>query len=111
MKKSFGKKQKKSGIFTELILSSVIFIIVFVLFCTGIASVGQTASEQQLANVRRAVTQSVVHCYAVEGRYPESIEYLEQNYGLNINRDKYLIHYTVFASNIMPEISVTEKQA
>ena len=44
--------------------------------------------------------------FAIEGRYPPSVEYLEENYGVQIDHDKYNVFYDGFASNIMPEITV-----
>ena len=43
---------------------------------------------------------------AIEGRYPPSVEYLEENYGILIDRDKYDVFYSGFASNFMPDITV-----
>ena len=34
------------------------------------------------------------------------MEYLEENYGVQIDHDKYNVFYDGFASNIMPEITV-----
>lgn len=45
-------------------------------------------------------------CYAIEGRYPPSVEYLEENYAVQINRKKYNVFYDGFASNVMPEITI-----
>lgn len=47
-----------------------------------------------------------VQCYAIEGRYPPSVEYLEENYAVQINRKKYNVFYDGFASNVMPEITI-----
>ena len=45
-------------------------------------------------------------CYAVEGRYPESLEYLEENYGIRVDREEYLVLYEVFADNVKPRFRV-----
>ena len=47
-----------------------------------------------------------MQCYAIEGRYPPSVDYLEENYGILIDRDKYDVFYSGFASNFMPDITV-----
>ena len=44
--------------------------------------------------------------YAIEGRYPPSVEYLEEHYGIQIDRERYNVFYSGFASNIMPDITV-----
>ena len=47
-----------------------------------------------------------LQCYALEGAYPETIDYLTENYTLSLNEDKYVYHYDYIGSNIMPDISV-----
>jgi hypothetical protein len=53
-----------------------------------------------------AIIRSAVQCYAIEGFYPPDIEYLENNYGLLVDHNKYFVSYSVFASNIIPEVQV-----
>lgn len=62
--------------------------------------------EQGEVSVRNAVLNSAKQCCAIEGSYPTSLYYLEQNYGLVINRDDYVVNYEVFASNVMPSVVV-----
>ena len=50
----------------------------------------------------------MVSCYAIEGAYPESFDYLKENYNLYIDEDKYSVQYMVFASNIMPTVTIIE---
>ena len=45
----------------------------------------------------------------VEGVYPPDFEYLQENYGLQVNTDDYYVVYEAFASNIPPTIHVLEK--
>ena len=47
-----------------------------------------------------------VECYCVEGAYPESLGYLEENYGLNVNHRDFIVTYEVFASNVAPDVRV-----
>lgn len=56
-------------------------------------------------NIRNAATS----CYAIEGAYPQNIEYLEKNYGLIIDKDGYAVQYEATGSNFMPSIIVTPK--
>ena len=64
------------------------------------------ASGQSRELIEKAVRRSAVQCYAIEGRYPPSVEYLEENYGVRIDRDRYNVFYNGFASNVMPEIVI-----
>lgn len=51
---------------------------------------------------------TAVACYAAEGVYPPDVEYMQQHYGLQYNEDRYTVHYEVFASNLMPDITVLD---
>jgi len=66
-------------------------------------------SEEGAAAIRDAIRRSALQCYAVEGVYPPTLEYLEDNYGLQVNTRDYYIRYDIFASNIAPEVTVTAK--
>lgn len=57
----------------------------------------------------RAIERAAVQCYALEGHYPPDLDYLQQNYGIKLDEDKYHYEYSVFASNIRPYISVIKK--
>ena len=45
--------------------------------------------------------------YAIEGSYPGSIAEIEEKYGIIID-ERYVVHYSIFASNIMPYMEVIE---
>lgn len=88
------------------ILSVAVFAGVMALFVTGVVSFSGKADERGAQTLKDAVRRASVQCYAIEGRYPPSVEYLEENYGIIIDRDKYDVFYSGFASNIMPDITV-----
>jgi len=67
----------------------------------------QRKSDEESYNILSdAIIRSAVQCYAIEGFYPPDIEYLENNYGLLVDHNKYFVSYSVFASNIIPEVQV-----
>lgn len=88
------------------LLSIVFFIVIFGLFIGGIRSAEANSAAEEKRVLEESINKAVVSCYALEGAYPDSIEHLEENYGLVYDKDKYRILYSVFASNLMPEISV-----
>ena len=65
--------------------------------------------EGSAASIRETVLRAAAQCYAVEGVYPSSLEYLEENYGLVLNHDRYYIIYDSFSSNLPPTVEVLEK--
>ena len=87
----------------------LVFLAVTVIVVMAISVVRRTSSEESLTIAENSIRRAVITCYAQEGRYPESIEYLKENYGLYIS-DDYTVRYNIFASNIMPDIVVSRKQ-
>ena len=97
-------KKKKSVwnyLISVLILASCLF-----LFLIGTGSMAERTEAEQLNVLTQAIQRASVQCYAIEGRYPPSVEYLEEHYGLTIDREKYNVFYSGWASNIMPDITV-----
>ena len=106
MKSRFTAKKKARPSLGGVVLPVLLFIAIVGLFYYGLMGVERTSREEQLLSVERAVTKATVQCYAIEGRYPPNLEYLEENYGLTLDRERYIIQYDAFASNIMPTILV-----
>lgn len=71
---------------------------------SGVAS--NVAIEQGAVTLRQTVLDSAMQCLALEGAYPPTLEYLEREYGLVINRDDYVVTYVAYASNVMPSVQV-----
>ena len=59
--------------------------------------------------IREAVRRSALQCYAVEGVYPPNLQYLKDNYGLQVNTQDYYISYEAFASNLPPIVKVVNR--
>lgn len=86
---------------------SVIIIIVLIVYMYIAVDNAQSKSDEESYNILSdAIIRSAVQCYAIEGFYPPDIEYLENNYGLLVDHNKYFVSYSVFASNIIPEVQV-----
>lgn len=95
------------------VTSVVIFGIVMGIFLNGVLSVSNRMNKEGTETLRNAIARACVQCYAIEGRYPPSVQYLEENYGIRIDRNRFHVFYEGFASNIMPDItviSVSEKE-
>lgn len=67
-------------------------------------------SDQTAFAVRQVVIDAAVQCYALEGAYPSELSYLEENYGLQLNHQRFIITYEAFAENLLPEVAVLEKK-
>lgn len=71
---------------------------------------GQAVKEEGAQALRAAIHSASIQCYVVEGVYPPSLAYLEESYGLRVNRQDYYVVYRAFASNLPPEVTVVRKQ-
>lgn len=79
------------------------------IFIGAISQLSVRTDDQGALTLQNAIQRASVQCYAIEGRYPSSVDYLVNNYGLQINEKKYAVFYEGFASNIMPDITVTQR--
>lgn len=86
----------------------LLLLVIGVVFFTNQLSAKVTGDRQQL--LENTIRKYAVQCYALEGSYPESIQYLEKNYVLTLDKDKYVYHYKFIGSNMMPEVYVFEKE-
>ena len=90
-------------------------ILLMVLLLAGVwlvvSRLSSTQSSAQTQFVYDAVRNAALTCYAVEGAYPDSLDYLRSNYGLAYDRSRYQVTYSAFASNLVPEIYVVEVEA
>ena len=99
--------QKRTGRpWQALALPASCFIIVLVLFFSGVYKISATTKEQELESLQTAINRNIVHCYAVEGQYPPSLDYMEEHYGLSYDTSRYFIDYQPSAANIMPSVTI-----
>ena len=88
------------------LISAVFFGVVIGVFLNGVLSMSDRMDRAGAETLRSAIARASVQCYAIEGRYPPSVQYLEENYGIRIDRERFHVFYEGFASNIMPDITV-----
>ena len=102
------KQTKQAPWWRPLALSlALLLLLLAILWATaGNALLG--TREQQLEQAQQAVMRAVVTCYAVEGIYPPNLEYLYENYGLAVDTTRFFMDYEVFASNVLPQVTVYE---
>lgn len=91
------------------LLSVCIFFAVLVLFTEGLSSLSDSTKRRQKESLENAIVRSTTYCYTVEGAYPESLDYLKDNYGLTYDEDAFYVDYRVIGSNILPDITIIEK--
>lgn len=104
MKKSDGIRAA-----VPVILGVVLFAAMIVWLIAAVGNVSAATDEERLEQVRQSVENGITLCYAVEGSYPEKLDHLTENYGVVINKEKYLVHYECFAANVRPTVTVIRR--
>ncbi|MBQ9250327.1 MAG: hypothetical protein IJ179_08155 [Oscillospiraceae bacterium] len=87
----------------------ILLALVILVLCTAVWKPGRDLSEESAAAIQEAVQRTARQCYVVEGVYPPSLSYLEENYGLQVNTKDFYVTYEAFASNLPPTVHVTSK--
>jgi len=102
---------KRIRIPVAAIFGGAVFIAVAVFVTVTLGRASQASELERLEQVRRTVENGVTLCYSVEGAYPQSVEYLTDNYGVVYDSEKYLVHYERFASNVRPVVTVIRRES
>lgn len=93
----------------KYMFSFLSFILLFGIITYGFRSIQESTSIHEKESLEKALYRGMMECYALEGRYPSHIDYLVDNYRIIYNQEKYDIQYEVIASNIIPNITIIEK--
>ncbi len=87
----------------------LLFVAVIAAFVLLVNNITNKNDGRELQIVRDAVKNAALTCYAVEGMYPEDLDYLREHYNLSYNEEVYHVFYEPIASNLMPAIKVAER--
>ena len=90
-------------------VSVALFLMLFLSFVLGVSGISRKTSEKQMESLRLSISRGIVHCYAAEGHYPESLDYLKEHYGIHYDTDTYFVDYQVLGENIFPDVTIIEK--
>lgn len=91
------------------VVGIALFLALLAWLAAAIGNMRSANSKQKLESVRGSVENGITLCYAIEGAYPESLEYLTESYGVVYDSDRYIVHYGYFAANIRPSVAVMER--
>jgi hypothetical protein len=86
-----------------------LLIVVLIIFLLACRSVNSTNTTQEKAILGNALERSITQCYALEGAYPSSLTYLEDNYGLTYDHDRFFIDYQYIGDNLRPDTIIIER--
>ena len=88
------------------LLLPALCVLVLVGFSTALDSLNSGHETEDRRQLEEAQRRGCVACYATEGVYPPTLEYLKERYGVQVDENRYTVFYDVFADNLMPDITV-----
>ena len=103
------QNQKKNRRTWRTPLSIGIFLVILLLFLSGINTFSASTYRHQKESLERALNRSIMYCYATEGVYPESLEELKTHYGLTYDENLFFVDYQTVGANIYPDVTIIEK--
>ena len=99
--------EKPRGANRGLWITGIVFLLLALLFVLSLTSTAQSSAARESEVLDSALRRAIVTCYAVEGRYPPSLDYIAENYGVLADETRYSVYYDAFAANVMPTLRVT----
>ena len=87
----------------------VLAVCLVVLLWAGAGVAAAQARQQGAVSLQHSVMEAALQCFAIEGAYPRSLQHVEEDYGLTINRAASTVMYEAFAANVPPTVTVVPK--
>ena len=91
-------------------ISAVLFLVIFVVILYTVSKATEGSLQEQQKNLSDAIDRAVIQCYVTEGRYPESFEYLKDNYGIIYDDEMFRVDYVIYGSNMRPDVTIIKLQ-
>jgi hypothetical protein len=104
MARVFREKRSYGALKLAIFIVAAVAIVALVL--SAVSALDDSRRDENVKIDKEAIVRATVQCYSLEGRYPPDIQYLEENYGLTLDRDKYAYNYQTIGENIMPRIDL-----
>ncbi len=104
------KNKRAKGLIKGILLPAAI-LCVLLCFFTALSNLSSGQGEEGRRQLEESLRRASVTCYAAEGVYPPNLKYLQEHYGIQIDEERYNVFYDIFGSNLMPDITVLEKES
>ena len=100
--KRFSHESSRS--WAKQLASVTLFLGIFCAFLFGLSGISKETSEKQTESLQMAISRGIARCYATEGHYPESLEYLKEHYSISFDEEDYFVDYQVLARTSSPTL-------
>lgn len=109
MKRRFIDEKTASPL-RNIMISLLLFIGITGGFLVLSRRLADNTDTRELQTLTTAIHHNITQCYALEGAYPEDLQYLKEHYGLFYNEDKYIVHYQALGENLLPNVTVIARE-
>ena len=99
--------ERERGQNKGLFLAVIVFVLFVAAFLFSLSAASRKNDVHEREMMSDALRRAIVTCYAVEGKYPPSMTYLYDNYGVSVDESRYAVFYDVIAANVRPSVQVT----
>lgn len=106
MKRPSIYKKNVFDVIKSVLMPLVFTAIIILLVLYGLGQAEESSRDEGARVLEDSIRRAVIAAYAIEGRYPATIEHIEENFGVFVDRDRFIVHYMVFGANIMPDVAV-----
>ena len=89
--------------------SFVCFLLAIVLLFGAVRELRQDGIRRQRQALEEALSKSLLLCYSLDGRYPDTVEELLEKFPLIYDRERFVIDYRLQGGNLLPDITILEK--
>lgn len=87
-------------------IPAILLIAVCIVFFLGTGRAGKETLKKEQETLEQALLHGAIHTYTLTGCYPESLEYLLEEYNIQYDHDRFIVEYVPDGSNLLPAIHV-----
>ena len=102
----FEKRRQKLWNHLKVWFPVLLLVFICIGFLLGVNTTSEDALLKQQQTLLQALQKGAVHTYSLEGRYPESLEQLLEDYHITYDSSKFVVEYVPHGANLLPMISV-----
>lgn len=93
----------------RVVVMGAVLCAAFIIFLTAVDNLDRDRSGEGGRRLEESLRRACAACYSVEGVYPPNLEYLTSRYGIQIDEKRYVVYYDAIGMNLMPDITVLER--
>ena len=101
-------RKNNKTLYLSTVLSVAVFAVIIGVFLFYIGSISDRSGSESKKVTEQAIRRALVRCYAIEGVYPSSVDYLEKNSGVLIDHSRYEVNFQTVGANVIPAVQLIE---